>query len=91
MTTEAQTQDTFGIVDMSKFVYKNPFPPSVMLADPNGSLIQINFPGSDRAMVKIKYDGSMEYAEGYEPDAAARVFWSAMVAILPGYLRQPTA
>lgn len=64
-------------------------PPSVRLADPNGSLIQINFAGTSRAMVKIKHDGSMEFAEDYQPDEAARIFWTALTDVLPEYLRRP--
>lgn len=66
-------------------------PPTVRIADPNGSLLQINRPGTDVPLVRIFFDGHMEYGEGYEPDEAAHAFWAAMVNVLPGYLSTPPA
>lgn len=66
-------------------------PPRVRLADPNGSLVQINREGTDEPLVRIFFDGRMEYGEGYDPDEAAHAFWSALVNVLPGYLRTPPA
>lgn len=32
----------------------------------------------DRPLVTVEHDGTVVYGAGYEPDAAARVFWEAM-------------
>ena len=66
-------------------------PPRVRIADPNGSLVQINREGTDEPLVRIFFDGRLEYGEGYDPDEAAHAFWSAMVNVLPDYLRTPPA
>lgn len=34
--------------------------------------------GSRGAMVTIQPDGSIEYGQGYTPDAAAKIFWDAV-------------
>lgn len=83
MTTNDQS------AEKAQINYAFPAPPSVRLADPNGSLLQINRQGTDEPLVRIFFDGRMEYGEGYEPDKAAHAFWSAMVSVLPGYLRTP--
>lgn len=33
--------------------------------------------------VIIRYDGKLEYSEGYDPDAAARIFWEALADSRP--------
>jgi len=43
--------------------------------------------GSGQMMVKIKHDGTLEYGEHYNPDAAARAFWGAILAARPEQLR----
>ena len=32
----------------------------------------------DKPMVTIRPDGTIEYGEGYTPDAAAKAFWDAV-------------
>lgn len=38
-----------------------------------------------RMLVNLKADGSLEYGDGYTPDAAARVFWEAVASARPRY------
>lgn len=71
------------------FVKNEPAPVILRLMDPNGSIIQINRPGSDSFMVKIMGDGTMEFGEGYTPDEAALIFWRALASTFPGIIQQP--
>jgi hypothetical protein len=40
--------------------------------------------GRGNTLVQLRPDGSIEYGLGYEPDAAAQLFWQAMAFHFPG-------
>lgn len=43
--------------------------------------------GETHMLVGVRLDGTIEYGEGYEPDAAARIFWDALGQSIPPSLR----
>ena len=53
-----------------------------LVPGPENSLLAIS--GSDgEVLVRVHYDGTLEYGPGYEPDVAARTFWEAIAAHVP--------
>lgn len=53
------------------------------LADPSGYVIQVNSDQGDRGwMVRIATDGSVTFGETYDPDEAARTFWTFLASTM---------
>jgi hypothetical protein len=70
--SHAQTKPVGSYASTSVFIAGQIGPSSLSIYTiPEGEL-------KSRLIVIIKPDGSIEYGEGYSPDAAAKAFWDAI-------------
>lgn len=46
-------------------------------------------PGNAAPMVEIGWDGTIKFGPDYEPDAAARLFWDAVIQRAPSRISKP--
>lgn len=60
-------------------VAATPEPPPVPNSGPAPFALMITG-SANQPLVTITRDGRLEYGEGYDPDAAARIFWEALAA-----------
>ena len=65
----------------------NPHPEAVVILHSASSDLLLTVQNNGRDLIALARDGTVAYGKGYNPDEAARVFWSAVAANVPKQLR----
>lgn len=58
--------------------------PDIILPHPDTTRLLTVIDGTPECLVNINTDGTIEFGPNYEPNEAARIFWSTMMDLFPG-------